>query len=75
MFFIFIIGTRFFTWGPGPGAQTMRCGQCGAVGVFTYKKGMRFVTLVFIIPVLPISGVKHLLQCPNCGTRYETSPS
>ncbi|HEX6624424.1 MAG TPA: hypothetical protein VF064_11975 [Pyrinomonadaceae bacterium] len=75
MFFIFIIGTRFFTWGSEPGAQTTRCGQCGTVGVFTHKKGMRFVTLFFIIPVLPISGVKHLLQCPNCGTRYETSSS
>ena len=75
MFFIFIIGTRFFTWGSEPGAQTTRCGQCGASGVFTAKKGMRFVTLFFIIPVLPISGVKHLVQCPNCGTRYETSPS
>ena len=74
MFFIFIIGTRFFTWGSGPGAQAMRCGQCGTVGVFTSKKGMRFVTLFFIIPVLPISGVKHLVQCPNCRARYEASP-
>ena len=75
MFFIFIIGTRFFTWGSEPGARTMRCPQCGTVGVFDARKGMRFVTLFFIIPVLPISGLKHLLQCPNCGTRYETSSS
>ena len=74
-FFIFVIGTRFITWGSGPTGPTMRCSQCGTVGVFGVRKGMRFVTLFFIIPVLPISGVKHLVQCPNCGTRYETSPS
>jgi len=74
LFFIFIIGTRFFTWGSEPGAQTMRCPQCGTAGVFDAKKGMRFVTLFFIIPVLPLSGVKHLLQCPNCRARFEAPP-
>lgn len=73
MSFIFIIGTRFFTWGSGQTPQQMRCGQCGAVTQFKDKKGMRFVTLFFIIPVLPLSGVKHILQCPNCGARYDAA--
>jgi hypothetical protein len=38
---------------------------------FVMKKGMRFITLFFIIPVMPISGVKEMVQCPNCGTRYQ----
>jgi hypothetical protein len=71
LFFIFIIGTRFITWGSGPSGQTMRCPQCGTVGGFVGKKGMRFITLFFVIPVLPISGVKHLLQCPTCGARFD----
>ena len=75
MFFIFIIGTRFITWGSEPGGQTTRCGQCGTVGVFKAKKGMRFVTLFFVIPVLPLSGVKHLVECPTCRTRYEAASS
>lgn len=66
-----IIGTRFFTWGSDRMGQPMQCGQCGTVAQFIMKKGMRFITLFFIIPVIPISGVKHLMQCPNCGTRYE----
>ena len=73
MFFIFIIGTRFFSWGSEPSGQTLRCSQCATVGNFVARKGMRFITLFFVVPVLPISGVKHLLQCPTCGTRYDAA--
>ena len=71
MFFIFIFGTRFITWGSEPSGQAMRCGQCGTAGVFKAKKGMRFITFFFVIPVLPLSGVKRMVECPNCRTRYE----
>ena len=30
-----------------------------------------FVTLFFVIPVIPVSGVHKLLECPNCKTRYQ----
>lgn len=73
MFFIFIVGTKFFTWGSEQTPQQMRCGQCGTVTNFTIKKGMQFITMFFIIPLIPISGVKHLLQCPNCRARYQGS--
>jgi hypothetical protein len=52
----------------------MRCGKCGTVGNFIRKQGMQFITLFFIIPVLPISGIKNLLQCPTCGTKYQANP-
>ena len=70
MFFIFIIGTRFLTWGGQDANQYIRCPQCGTVGQFVNKKGMNFITLFFIIPVLPLSGVKHILQCRQCGARF-----
>ena len=73
MFFFFIVGTKFFTWGRDVTPQQMRCGQCGTVANFIDKKGMRFITAFFIIPVIPISGVKHLMQCPNCGARYQAT--
>jgi len=73
MFFIFIIFTRFFTWGSDVSGLQMRCSQCGTTGGFVAKKGMRFITLFFIIPVLPISGVKHLLQCANCAARFDAA--
>ena len=73
MFFFFIIGTHFFTWGSGESQQQMRCGKCGTVGNFITRNGMRFITLFFIVPVIPISGVKRMLQCPTCGTRYQAA--
>ena len=64
-----IIGMRFVTWGSAGSGRRMHCGNCVTVGEFIDRKGMRFITL-FFIPVIPISGTKHLLQCPTCGTRY-----
>jgi hypothetical protein len=71
MMFFFIIGTKFFSWGQERAPGSVRCGQCGTIANFTLKKGMRFITLFFIIPLIPISGVKELMQCPNCGARYQ----
>jgi hypothetical protein len=65
-----IIGMRFFTWGSQPAAGQMKCGHCGTVGPFVKKQGMRFITVFFIIPVLPISGVTNLLQCQMCRTKF-----
>lgn len=70
-----IIGTKFFVWGSQLAAQQSRCGQCGQVSAFILKKGMRFITIFFVVPVIPISGVKDMLQCPNCGARYEATYS
>lgn len=70
-----IIGVRFFTWGADRTDQLMHCGQCGATATFLVKQGMRFITLFFIIPVIPISGISHILQCPNCRTRYQPTSS
>lgn len=69
---MFIIGTRFFTWGSDRTAEMMHCGTCGATTQFIRKSGMRFITLFFVIPVIPISGATQLQQCPQCKTRYQT---
>ena len=68
-----IIGMRFFAWGSERTPEQMRCAQCGTMAQFILKKGMQFITVFFIIPVIPISGIKHLAQCPNCGARYEAT--
>lgn len=57
-------------WISGTTPDPMRCGQCGAVAPFIRKRGLRCITLFFIVPVLPISAVKDLVECPNCRTRY-----
>ncbi len=70
-----IIGIKFFVWGSERTPQAVHCGQCGATTPFIIKKGMRFVTIFFVIPILPISGISHLMQCPNCATRYQYTPA
>jgi hypothetical protein len=69
-----IIGTHFFTWGSDMTAVPFQCGRCGHVGPFIAKKGMRFLTLFFVIPVCPLSGVSHMVECARCGTRYAVEP-
>lgn len=66
-----IIGTKYFTWGSERTNRQMRCTQCGIVAEFTEKSGMRFLTLFFIIPTIPLSGKKKLIECPNCKARFE----
>ncbi len=75
MFFFFIIGTRFMVWGSEQTPRPIHCGRCGAVTPFTIKRGMQFITLFFIVPVIPLSGVKHIVQCPNCRARYQATPA
>lgn len=67
-----IIGTKYFTWGASQTNEQVRCSQCGIVAPFTEKTGMRFLTLFFIIPTIPLSGTKKLIECPNCKARFET---
>lgn len=66
-----IIGTDYITWGSEQTEQPISCGNCGQHTNFIKKKGMRFVTIFFFIPIVPISGVTQLVECPNCKTRYQ----
>ena len=70
-----IIGIRLFFWGSQLTSQAMHCGKCGYAGPFTLKKGMRFITVFFVIPVLPLSGVMHVAECQQCKTRYQAKVS
>ena len=66
-----IIGTKLFAWGSQMTPQPFRCSACGMFAPFIEKTAMRFITLFFIIPVIPISGKKYMMECPNCKTRYQ----
>lgn len=68
---LFIIGTRFFVWGSGLTPIPMHCPRCGQAAPFLVKTGMTFITLFFVIPILPIGGKKPILECPNCKARYD----
>ncbi len=66
-----IWGFKVFFWGSTPTTTNMRCGTCGTVAPFTEKTGMRFFTIFFVIPLIPISGKMHVIECPTCKTRYQ----
>lgn len=68
----FIIGTKFITWGSEKTPDIIRCTQCGTLTQFTEKTGMRFITLFFVIPTIPLSGKKKMIECPNCKARFQT---
>ena len=66
-----IIGIRLFFWGSQETGQAAHCGKCGYVGPFALKTGMRFITLFFLIPTIPVSGVMKVAECKQCKTRYQ----
>jgi hypothetical protein len=66
-----LIGTKFFVWGSGLTPIAMNCARCGTTAPFLVKTGMTFLTLFFVIPLLPISGKKPILECPHCKARYD----
>lgn len=68
----FIIGTKYITWGSEKTNETIRCSQCGALTQFKEKTGMRFITLFFLLPLIPISGKTKMIECPNCKARFQT---
>ncbi len=67
-----IIGTRVFAWGATATTTPYHCSTCGGLTSFIEKTAMRFLTLFFLIPIIPISGKMHLIECPRCKTRFET---
>lgn len=66
-----IWGWYFFVWGSRRTQKQYQCGRCGKSAQFIWKSGMRFFTIFFIIPLFPISGVRHMIECPICHTRFE----
>jgi transcription elongation factor Elf1 len=67
-----VIGTKYITWGSQKTNETIRCSNCGTLAQFTEKTGMRFITLFFVVPTIPISGTTKLIECPNCKARFQT---
>jgi len=67
-----VVGTKYITWGSEKTAETIRCTSCGTLAQFTEKTGMRFITLFFVVPTIPISGKTKLIECPNCKARFQT---
>jgi hypothetical protein len=70
---ILIAGTKFHVSGSDKTAEQHRCDRCGFFGQFVRKSGRNYITLFFVLPVIPIGKSKNMLECPNCKTRYQTN--
>ncbi|MCA1623084.1 MAG: zinc ribbon domain-containing protein [Acidobacteria bacterium] len=68
---IFIIGTKFNVSGSERTTEQHRCPQCGALTQFVKKTGRNYITLFFVLPIIPIGKARNLLECPNCKTRIQ----
>jgi hypothetical protein len=68
---ILIVGTKFHVSGSEQTAESHHCGRCGFSGQFIRKSGRNYVTLFFVLPLVPLGKAKNMLECPNCKTRYQ----
>jgi DNA-directed RNA polymerase subunit RPC12/RpoP len=67
-----IIGTKYRFSGSERTAEQNRCQRCGAMTQFIRKTGRNYLTLFFVLPLFPVGKAHNVLECPNCGARYET---
>ncbi len=69
---ILVIGTKFHVSGSERTAETHRCERCGTRTQFIKKSGRNYITLFFVLPLIPLGKAQHLLECPNCKARYQS---
>ena len=70
MFFL-VVGNRYKTKGEGTTDEVVQCPNCGMVGRFERKSGRQYLTLFFLVPVLPLGGRDSYVECPRCKARFE----
>jgi len=67
---ILVFGTRTFHWGRQLTAYVRTCPNCGFFGHFEQVKRLRAITLFFVVPLIPISGIRTVERCPQCHTEF-----
>lgn len=63
-----LVGTM--NWASTRSRGLFRCPQCGDTQQFRVRASRPFLTLYFI-PVLPIGGLQHYVECRQCKNSYE----
>jgi predicted RNA-binding Zn-ribbon protein involved in translation (DUF1610 family) len=69
MFFI-VAGNKFRSTSEGPTDHVVQCPNCGTSGRLERKTGRQYLTLFFVLPVLPIGPKRSFVECPNCGAQF-----
>jgi predicted RNA-binding Zn-ribbon protein involved in translation (DUF1610 family) len=71
MFFV-VMGNKFRATSEGPTEHVVQCPNCGMTGRLERKTGRQYLTLFFVLPVLPIGPKQSFAECPNCGAQFRT---
>ena len=69
---LFIIGTKFKVSGSERTSERHRCQRCGTLAQFFKKTGRNYITLFFVLPIIPIGKAQNMIECPNCAARYQS---
>jgi RNase P subunit RPR2 len=69
MFFL-VVGNRYRTRSEGTTYDVVRCPNCGTTGRFEKKSGRQWLTLFFVLPVVPLGGRRSFVECPSCHARF-----
>jgi hypothetical protein len=64
-------GTRVFYRTIGQGK--FHCKRCGGDRPYRQRRGRRFFTLFYFLPLIPLNKVGDHVQCLTCKTRYHTN--
>jgi len=67
----FVVGTNFRVSGSERTEKLHHCAQCGAYTQFIKKTGRNYITLFFVLPIIPLGKAQNLLECPNCQARFQ----
>jgi uncharacterized protein with PIN domain len=66
-----IIGTKYRFAGSELTSERERCARCGTVTQFVKKTGRNYLTLFFVLPIIPLGKAQNVLECPNCKAHYQ----
>ena len=73
MMFFLLVGNRYRTTSEGTTPEVRTCPSCGARAQFDRKRRRQYLTLFFLLPVLPLGSAQEFVECPNCHTQFQAT--
>jgi endogenous inhibitor of DNA gyrase (YacG/DUF329 family) len=70
MFFFLIAGTKTVAKRLGSTEEAIHCPTCGTVARFERKSERPYLTLFFVLPVVPLGRGHIVVECPACRARF-----
>jgi hypothetical protein len=71
MFFFLVAGNKRVSKDAGSTEQAIQCPNCGTVARFGRRTERQYLTLFFVLPVVPLGGANTVVECPTCHARFD----